>query len=48
MWEMEPHRGWSDGALAKGVKPFAGRVTCQAVAEALDLDYIPVEQALAA
>ncbi len=35
MWEMEPHRGWSDGALAKGVNTFEGRVTYQAVAEAL-------------
>ena len=48
MWEMEPHRGWSDGALAKGVNTFESRVTYQAVAEALDLDYVPVEEALAA
>ena len=48
MWEMEPHRVWSDDALAKGVNTFEGRVTYQGVAEALDLDYVPVEEALAA
>ncbi len=37
-----------DGALAKGVNTFEGRVTYRAVAEALGLDYVPVEEALAA
>ena len=37
-----------DGALAKGVNTFESRVTCQTVAEALGLDYVPVEEALAA
>lgn len=37
-----------DSALAKGVNTFEGRVTDQAVAEALGLDYVPLEEALAA
>ncbi len=37
-----------DSALAKGVNTFESQVTYQVVAEALGLDYVPVEKALAA
>ncbi len=37
-----------DSALAKGVNTLQCRVTCEAVAEALGFDQVPVEEALAA
>ncbi len=37
-----------DSALAKGVNTLEGRVTHQAVEEALGLDQVPVGEALAA
>jgi alanine dehydrogenase len=37
-----------DPALAKGVDVLDGQVTCEGVAEALDLDYVPLESLLGA
>ena len=37
-----------DPALAKGVDVLDGQVTCEGVAEALDLDYVPLETLLGA
>jgi alanine dehydrogenase len=46
-------KGWrralaEDAHLAAGLNVAAGRVTCQPVAQALDLDYTPADVALSA
>ena len=38
----------SDKSIARGVNTLAGHVTYRAVAEALDMEYVPLEKALAA
>ena len=35
------------GAIAKGVNTLNGHVTYQAVAEAIDVEYVPIAEALA-
>lgn len=47
------NKGWKtacreDSALALGVNMVEGRVTCRGVAETFDLEYVPIEEVLAA